>query len=178
MRISLLFIILAFSLSCQDAHVQIADPVENDLLIKMERGGCYGRCPIYTLGLSSDGNVTFDGKFFTKVNGRAQAQISPQRIDEIIAAIKAADFFSFEDSYEWGSGNCPVLATDAPSVVLYIRLGGREKRINHYHGCYQEEDDSSRSFADQAFPQKLYRLEMKIDELAESAKWAQEDGIE
>jgi hypothetical protein len=179
MRIYFFFIFLALTLSCRESEVQVADPVNSDLHIKMERGGCYGRCPIYVLEISSDGNVTFDGKFFTKVNGRAQARISPQRIDDIVAAIKATDFFSFEDSYEWESGNCPALATDLSTVVLYVKLGDRQKTIKHYHGCFQDsEDDTAGSFDEQIFPQKLYRLELQIDELAESGKWAQEDEIE
>ncbi len=162
----------------EDIRNQVPEANVNELSIKMQRGGCYGRCPIYSLDIASDGMVSFEGKYFTKVTGKAETRISSQQIERIIAAINAADFFAFDDAYDWDSGNCPLLATDSPEVTLQIKLGYREKTVKHYLGCLEKADPTSRiSWSDRVFPQKLYLLENAIDELAETEKWTKEDEI-
>ncbi len=173
-RFAFLFILILLISSCRESSLSVSDPVTDELYVRMERGGCYGLCPIYSVEIESDGKVTFDGKFYTKTTGKAEARISPRQIEQIVKAIKGADFFSIDDAYGWDSGNCPSLATDMPNVILHIRLGDREKTVRHYLGCFQESDSGSdrpTKFGDEVFPQKLYLLENKIDELADTKKW-------
>jgi len=76
------------------------------------------------------------------------------------------------------------------TVTLSIRLNEKSKTITHYLGCISNEEivkkESSgynssnipvselRDFTKQIFPQELYNLENKIDEIVETKRWIEE----
>ncbi len=145
---------------------------KNELSLKMERSGCYGPCPIYDLIIQPDGKVTFDGKFYTEVKGKTEGKITQEQLKQLIDEIEKANFFSLDNAYNYKSKNCPELATDLPSVNLEIKLNGKEKTINHYYGCFEKEtSNQNKDWAEKVFPQQLFKLENKIDEIVETKRW-------
>lgn len=155
---------------------------EAELSLKMERSGCYGRCPIYDLNIQPDGKVIFDGKFWTKISGKAEDKLTENQLKQLIAEIEKANFFSLENAYNYDSQNCPSIATDLPGVKLYIKLNSKEKTIDHYLGCFENDreeklqDNSGNvrvkeNWEPKVFPQELYNLENKIDEIVETKRW-------
>jgi Domain of unknown function (DUF6438) len=146
------------------------------LSLKMERFGCYGRCPIYDLTIQPDGNVIFEGKFWTKVKGTAEGKITQEQLKQLIDEIEKAKFFSLDNNYNWDSKNCPELATDSPGINLTIKLNGKEKTIDHYHGCNEKDSaNQNKDWTEKIFPQQLYKLENKIDEIVETKRWIGEE---
>src|SRR5262249_10451513 len=128
--------------------------------ITLERGPCFGTCPIYKLTIKSDGNVTFEGQRFTKTTGVAKGKISPDDFRTLVREFEKIDYFALPDSYTPGTPQCPQMVTDMPSANTSIVLKGKTKSVSHYHGC----GDSG------ALP-KLTALENKIDEVAGAQKW-------
>jgi hypothetical protein len=121
----------------------------------MERGACYGRCPIYKLTISANGTVDYEGIRFVRIEGKRRSKINASQIEELVASIKNADFFSLEDEYV-------TPATDLPSITLSITLDGQTKSIWHYGflDCGSENA-----------PQELCELESKIEEVVNSKQW-------
>lgn len=152
-----------------------------ELSLSMKRSGCFGECPIYDLTIQSDGKVIFEGKKYTKTIGKAESKLEKEKIKKLIAEIGKANFFSLDDSYNYESKNCPLSMSDHPNITLYIKLDGKEKTINHDWGCWKDSPltspDSNGSSVMQEnwkptiFPQKLYLLENKIDEIVETKRW-------
>ncbi len=145
---------------------------KTELFLRMERTECFGNCPVYVLTIKPDGKVLFEnikfrekGEMVTK-NEKIESKLSEEKINRLISEINKADFFSLKDSYTQKSGNCPNPLTDAPTVILSINLQDREKTIPHYLGCYETLEPSFN-----IFPQKLYNLENKIDEIVETKRW-------
>ncbi len=163
----------------QNENVNPTQPKEKtQLFLKMERSACYGRCPIYDLTVQPDGKVIFEGKFWTKTTGKAEDKLTEEQLKRLINEIEKANFFSFDNAYNYDSKNCPNLATDMPGVTLKINLNGKEKTINHYQGCFENDkpkDNSSSGKAEDlseiVFPQQLFNLENKIDEIVETKRW-------
>lgn len=159
---------------------------KTELSLKMERSGCYGRCPIYDLTIEPDGKVIFEGKGYTKTTAKAEDEISKEQLKQLIAEIEKANFFLFENAYNSDSQNCPTTVTDSPSVKLYVKLNGKEKTIDHYLGCWDNKPEemqnnssneveiSNEDLTKRIFPQKLYNLENKIDEIVETKRWVGE----
>jgi hypothetical protein len=104
--------------------------------------------------------VTFDGKRFTKVTGKATGKISKKAFRALVAEFQKLDYFSLPDSYSPGTPQCPQRVTDMPSANTSIRLNGKTKVVLHYYGC----GDGGK------LPQ-LTELENKIDEVAGTRKW-------
>ena len=153
-----------------------------ELSLSMKRSGCYGRCPIYDLTVQPDGKVLFEGKFWTKITGKAEDKLTEEQLKLLTVEIEKADFFSLNDDYGFKSKNCPNIATDNAGVNLYIKLNGKEKTINHYLGCLENDKPNihtndnlaikkAEELQEIVFPQPLYNLENKIDEIVGTKRW-------
>ena len=134
-------------------------PTYPDLLILMERGVCFGTCPIYKITIHADGTVDYEGVKFVKIEGKRTAQISPEQIKNLVTAIEDIRFFSLEDEYAPN-------ATDLPSIKLSITLDGRSKTVWHYGmiACGAEKATED-----------LCKFERQIDEAVNSGQWVKKD---
>jgi hypothetical protein len=118
-----------------------------DLLITLRRSQCFGTCPDYTLTITGDGTVTFDGRYYTKA-GTATVTIDQEKVIELIREVQKADFFNLSDDY---SAN----VTDIPTYFVSVGLGGKSKQVRDYG----------------AGPPRLRILENRIDQIVNSAQW-------
>ena len=126
--------------------------------ITLERGPCFGTCPVYSVTLDGSGAVLFEGRRFVADTGISTARVPPARIDSLVAELTAGGYFDFADRYRAGEPGCEQYATDLPSVNTEVRAGSRSKRIEHDHGCMEA-------------PQALTTLEGRIDSVAGVARW-------
>lgn len=122
------------------------------VVMTLERTGCYGTCPGYSVEIHGDGAVRYNGKSFVVVMGEHRDRISSEQVSELIDAFRAADYFSLEDSYSY-----PV--TDNPTYLTSFRVDQVEKRVSDYVG-----DEAG-------MPEAVSELEAMIDRLADTKKW-------
>ena len=168
----------------QTENTNQSQPKEKpELSLKMERFGCNGRCPAYDLTIQPDGKIIFDGKFWTELTGKAEGKLTENQLKQLIDEIENAKFFSLDNAYNFDSKNCPIMATDMPRVKLHVKLNDKEKTIDHDLGCWgdnREEKQGSNSnevkthsedITKKIFPQQLYILENKINEIADTKRW-------
>ena len=126
--------------------------------ITLERGPCFGSCPVYKVTLEGWGAVLFEGRRFVADSGVSTASVPAERIDSLVTALEAAGFFDFADRYGAGEPGCERYATDLPSAVIDVRARGRAKRVEHDHGCM-------------GAPEALGALEARIDSAAGVSRW-------
>lgn len=126
--------------------------IEDELIIKLERTACFGKCPVYSLLIKGDGTVIYSGVDFVKIKGIQEAKISKDAVNRLITEFEKADYSSLKDSYTaFGK-------SDMPSVNTSISMGYMTKSVKHYHG-------------DSSAPKQLTDLENKIDEIVNTAQW-------
>jgi hypothetical protein len=123
---------------------------------------------MYSLTISADGNVVYDGTASVKTKGRVQGQITLDQLSQLITAFKHANYFSLNDRYSGPADGCPTHWTDSPSATISLRLNGKSKTIVHYYGC--RELDSPGHFGG-VWPPELFQLEKRIDEIVGTDKW-------
>ncbi len=151
-----------------------------ELSLSMKRSFCFGECPIYDLTIQSNGKVIFEGKKYTKTIGKTESKLEKEKIKQLITEIEKANFFSLDNAYNYDSNNCPLYVSDSSSVLLSIKLNGKEKTINYDWGRWENDrptqNDSTdikieKDWSPKVFPQQLYNLENKIDEIVETKRW-------
>ena len=131
-----------------------------DLLITLQRGGCGLGCPSYTLELRADGVVVFDGRSGVRQPGQFRGQASDAALRRLVERIEAMGFFGLADEYgEAQSAPCAGPPDSRNPVVVWVRMGGRIKRVAHHRGC-----------ADPVTEQ-LAALEDAIDQAGQVARW-------
>jgi hypothetical protein len=122
-----------------------------DLVITLERAGCFGPCPAYKVTIYGSGKVVYRGDKNVRVAEERTITISPDKVAKLVEEFDKAKFFNLKDSYEGGP-------TDGTSATTSIKLNGKTKTIKDYHPA----PDS---------PPTLVELENIIDRTVNSSQW-------
>ena len=142
--------LFAFLLCIVPMSLAAYDP--QSVVIRIERGPCFGTCPVYKMTLYGDGTVRYDGKDHVSARGSQTAVIAPEKVKELAGEIERSGFFNLRDFYT------EVSVTDAPTVFLYIAVDGKKKQVKHYLGDFNA-------------PKTLETIETRIDEVAGTGRW-------
>ena len=120
--------------------------------MSLSRTACMGWCPSYSVVISGDGDVYFDGRSNTHAQGQQHAHISQDAVERTLAAYRNADFFSLNPKYI-------MQVTDMPGVTVSISFDDRSKSVIDYVGLQV------------GMPESVVELEAAIDDAAGTAKW-------
>ena len=176
--ISLLWLLLTCSAGAcahvanNGQEISTSKAIPSDTLITLERSGagCEGLCPNYTLKISADGVVVYEGEQFVRKKGRAESKLTQEQLRQLISEFDKANFFSLRDKYAGAEDGCPAGWLDHPSATTSIRINGRSKKILHYYGCREKSSDGG---SGPVYPKELFELEHRIDEVAGTKQWTE-----
>ena len=127
-------------------------------VIMLYRSPCYARCPVYSVRVTQDGLITYDGRDRVAELGPRTGNVPSFRVQHLLSELEAAGYFSFANRYRPSERVCGRYVPDAPTVITEVHWGDRVKRIEHDQGCG-------------AAPEALGVLETRIDEVLGSARW-------
>ena len=127
-------------------------------VVTLERGPCFGTCPVYRVSLAGDGAIGFAGTRFVSRVGTDSSRVQPEVVERLVQSLDAAGFFALADAYVPDGRGCGMYHTDAPTVSISVRAPGRSKTVRHDHGCV-------------GAPAELTRLEHLIDSVAGTGRW-------
>ncbi|MEO6774765.1 MAG: DUF6438 domain-containing protein [Kofleriaceae bacterium] len=124
------------------------------LLARIERGPCYGTCPVYSLTVYRDGKVEYVGKNYVKRIGEATGTVTGEQLAALDKLFTDGKYLAYKSSYTRYE------MSDASSVTTAYRpLGATStKNVDHYHG-------------DMHAPESLTKLENGFDTIARSDRW-------
>lgn len=133
-------------------------PRESEQSVTMERGPCYGTCPVYAVRVGGDGEIRYRGTANVAHVGESVARMPRGRVDSLFMYIDSISFDHLDPSYTYGTITCGPYVTDLPTVVVSVARSGVAKRVTHDYGCG-------------AAPGTLLELHRRIDETAETQHW-------
>lgn len=155
------FIVLRFSIlalllsSCSLMNNSIGNDYEHYQFI-MSKTSCRGNCPIYSITLYGNGEISYEG--FQNVNtiGRQQGSL---QTDSVIAILQELNRMQYYDlKYEYSQQQI----TDMPSVItqiVYSKNGiGSSKQVVDYQG-------------DKTTPIELRKLYDRIESMIAQFHW-------
>jgi hypothetical protein len=129
-----------------------AQESESPVVITLERTACFGTCPVYTITILEDGTVNYEGGDFVDVTGKQTSELTPETVQQMVAAFEKAGYFDWKEIYDTQS------VTDLPTVNTSVTRDGVKHSITHYMG-------------DNSAPLALTFLEQWIDEMAHTQLW-------
>ena len=103
--------------------------------IGLERAGCLGSCPMYSVTVRGDGTVVYKGVGNVKLEGERHSRILKSDLSFLIAAFEYSTFFSLRDNYSSLEDGCKSEVTDYPGITLSFRSPTKSKRVYFYYGC-------------------------------------------
>ena len=67
--------------------------------MSLERGPCFGTCPVYKVTIERTGAVRFEGKRFVADTGVSTGTVSPARVDSLLAELDREGYWQLADAY-------------------------------------------------------------------------------
>ncbi len=121
----------------------------------------------YNLENKWNRKISFEAIRGINVKGNIESNISEERFNALINEVGKSNFFSLKDSYTSESKPCPWIMLDSPTIIISVKLNGKEKTITHYLGCGEKVPDKDSL---KPFPKPLFDFEDKIIEIAKTNK--------
>lgn len=159
-----LFLLVVESAPTQSSNkvpdlTSLSDEELKTLTIQLERSACLGTCPAYSVTISGDGRVEYNGKSHVKETGAREGQITTDKIRALASEFARAKFWGLGEEYsgeKWKK--CKGYCTDMATAVTELKVKGVTHRVKHYYGCG-------------GVPKSLFELESAIDKSANSGQW-------
>lgn len=132
------------------SHEQVESTAHGITEIGIERGACFGTCPIYTFIIKSDGTCRYKGGKYVEYLGEFSGTIPIWYFHELARFIHDADYMGFEHEYSR-------TVTDHATTYTTVVMNGKRKVISNYAN---------------AGPTTLWAIEQLIDSLRTKVKWS------
>jgi Domain of unknown function (DUF6438) len=97
----------------------------NDFSITLERVGCLGSCPDYTVTILGDGSVRYEGRAYVHTEGVRKKTIPASAVQKLIEELRNEGFFQWEEK--------KTVCVDFPEVRITATLKGQHKHV--LEGC-------------------------------------------
>lgn len=145
------------SVACLAGQAAAAD----DTRIVLDNLGCMG-CPAYTVTLTGDGGVTYDGIRHVGTFGRRTRRVDASAVEALATSFVDRGFMAMRDQYVDADDGCdPAIAMDSYNAALTLSRGGVEKSVRFYYGCRGLDA-----------MKRLARLAADVQALAGATQWA------
>ena len=163
MRISalvtaVLLLVVIFISGCTLPVSPLHAPAKSKLLAKMERSGCPGACPVFSLTVFFDRSAFYQGGAHTVVSGEKEFSLTKDQLSRVRSAFTRKGFLIM-------NGQCCecIDVSGAPSTRIIYQGNGPYKSINRYHGCLN------------GWSRNLEDLEAEILEITDAGAWVGEN---
>lgn len=157
---SLLIVVVGMQVSCaskkEAANSEVKDQTSqtgkvdasDSLFASLDRGYCFGKCPVYTVKIYNSGYAVYEGKDNVDMVGTYTTRFTKDQLATLTKTAKEINYMSLNDVYD-----SPV--TDLPSHISSIVIDGKRKEVKRRHN----------------YPESILVFEKQIDALVSEAKW-------
>lgn len=116
--------------------------------IEMKKTVCYGRCPVYSIKITSEGKAIYDGEKNVDKVGHYEKTLSPEQTQELFDAFNKTDFWKFQKEYKGK-------VSDVPSTIITYNYDGKSKTVT----------------AQWDVPEEFKNLASLVENVADSEGW-------
>lgn len=120
----------------------------DSLFASLDRGYCFGTCPVYKIEIYQSGYAVYTGKANTEMIGTFTTRFPKEQLNSLTKVAKEINYVGLNDVYD-----SPI--TDLPSHTTSIVIDGKRKEVRRRHN----------------YPESILKFEEQIDAIAAKAKW-------
>ena len=121
MRLALCAVFLLLALQ----SVAQTSATTKDFSITLERVGCLGSCPDYSVTILGNGSVRYEGRAYVHTEGVRKKTISEYSVQKLIGELRNKGFFQWEEK--------KMVCVDFPEAHITATLDGQHKHV--LEGC-------------------------------------------
>lgn len=101
--------------------------------VLISSSGCYGTCPVSDILIDRNGEVIFEGKFFTTKTGLYKSKMNPNEFNQILQSFQKANWKNLKNDYEANHTD------DELITVVFIKDNKVVKKVTDYGSKAPEE---------------------------------------
>ena len=143
-KLSYILLITIVFISCKTTDNELINKEKTTILFELNKGGCYGACPIYNISVDENRQIKYEGKRFVDAIGTYNWIINEKDFNTLKALIDKKFKFNYAHNIE---------VLDLPLTQLNIK---NKYQVKFKGGCPLE------------FKQELNQIEML---LLKNANW-------
>ena len=121
---------------------------EGPLSIAFSAYPCFGFCPDFTVTVSADGAVRYEGRRFTTLRGVHALPSNPALFQALSEVVMSPRLPWPRGDVQPGKGDCDPVATDLPSYALSVRSSDAARGFSFYAGCGGAQAMRARALSD------------------------------
>jgi hypothetical protein len=87
--------------------------LDGDVVVRFQKGPCFGTCPVYDIKIDHKGNLQYNGKRHVRIKGKKYKKLGPDVVNEIYEGAKSINFWQMPEKYDTDM-------TDLPSTILTL----------------------------------------------------------
>lgn len=133
----------------EDDSTSMENDTIDEIFASMERGACFGRCPIYKMYIYESGKATYEGINFVDLMGAYQTTFTAKELADISANAREYGLDTMALEYDKKG------VTDLPTAMIGVTFDGEYKKIKMRYG----------------YPQSLRTFRDYFEELLKSKEW-------
>lgn len=96
-------------------------------VISLSRGSCKGRCPVYSIIITENKEVVYQGVKNTTVTGNKSIQLTKSQYKELIQSFKDSGFEKLKENYLSGTRDLPKMEISYMNkTVIYHKKNAPE----------------------------------------------------
>lgn len=164
---SLIACVALLSGACTLSVDAAPDQPMHNASVTLQRSSCFGICPAYSVTVTSDGQVSFEGHGHVRT-GSARGHVTPAQFANILAMADQVGFRSMRDSYVSSDDGCVTVMSDQAGVKITVVNTSGSKTVDFYNGCTGADADAVRA--------GIERLARGIDQQLGTARWIGKPG--
>lgn len=125
MKLTLLLSICSLAIfACKSNQVAVAE----DFNLKMDKGACFGSCPVYSLEIDHQGNAIYDGKRFTEKSGMYKYKLTKDQFKQVTDQLELMNFFALQDNFKSDVADLPTVTIAHTHRGLKKSISGKDTR--------------------------------------------------
>ena len=115
---------LFYLTSCKTTQKVLSQQEVENLpkILEFSKSGCRGKCPVFDLTVYQDGWVVFDGRNFTKHEGKATVQLTKEEFATLQSNCEKADIWKCQPEYGMN-------IMDIPTTTIQLHEKDRKKKV-------------------------------------------------
>ncbi|NNE25344.1 MAG: hypothetical protein HKN09_00745 [Saprospiraceae bacterium] len=138
---------IAFCFAACTTTKPVSELTDNDIVFTLQKGGCFGECPVYIYNIYNSGHSEFIGQMNTDKIGTHHKTLDKAVYKELVRSFKDANFHEFDDFYESNIADLPLITMSFHNSKTLKTIKGKRER-----------------------PTELHRLQFKLEQIAESTE--------
>lgn len=111
----------------EGVNTEESDDEEVVVIMQFKKTACFGKCPVFSVELLSDGRIFYNGKANVEKIGMYESNVNDSFVYTVYQEADKIKFYSLKDKYPVEGDEIP----DLPKTITFLKNGKKEHQVTN-----------------------------------------------